>query len=938
MRLTMEKRFSILFLFIIFLFVVLILRIGFMTIIKGEEYYQSAENKVYKKISYEAPRGEIRDRNGILLAGNRPSFVVQISENESEPEKFNEISKKTIQILRDNQEKIIDEFPIVIENGNYFYTFDQRVADWKRDNGVEAYKNAKESFYTVASMLQEQSVIHFSAEDDEHVVQRKINEHNYYVPISVVKWKFIDEMKKEEWLYKYDVRDHFDISAKDAYQILRKYYEIDESLTDEQARDILIVRDLARSKGYLQYEPATLAEDVSQKTVSLIEESSMDLPGVSVKIEPVRYYPYGNFASHILGQIGKISTQGEIDKYVREKGYFQSEMIGKSGIEGSFESILRGEPGYRRVQVDARGRLISSSDSDIESKDPLSGKTVYSTIDFKVQKAAEESLEKTLKLIQVGGVYESPWGDVRLRTNSRIYNKATSGAVVALDVKTGDVLALASYPNYDPNLFVRGISQDEQKKLMPKSNNPLAPKPLYNIATMTAVQPGSTFKMLTGLAALEAGLDPEYSIKCDGFVFEGGRPIKCWIYGEYGGKHDYENLVAALKDSCNYYFYCVSVGYNYFTKQEIPLKEKMSPEKILEMAKRFGLDEKTGIQIEEVRGRVPNEEILLESKKRELRYDITEKMKDYFVDINSSDALYEQRINEIVSWTEENPSRRELIRRMKDLNVKPELVEPITDHVKFSYYVKAKWNRGDVFNLAIGQGAHSYTPIQIANYVSAIANNGHLNKVTVVDKIESYDKKTTERVEKSFVEIPIQDRKYLEYLRKGMIDVTDEGTAKNAFKDFPIKVAAKTGTAQKEGKIPAENEEEYLLSHLSAYQVKYEDIMKKLEEYAKESKTVITDDNRYRYIRKAIKEINPSIRNSDINQFKDDYDNFAWFVSYAPADDPQIAVVTLIFQGGQGGFGATIIRDVIGAYFGLGNDGLKDLEKGEEVVMTNVLN
>lgn len=922
MKLTMEKRFSILFLFIIGLFLVLFLRISYMTIIQGEEYYQSAENKVYKKITYEAPRGEIRDRNGVLLAGNRPSFVVQISENESDKKKLNDIIQKTVRILRENGETIIDEFPIVIENGQYYYTFDRRISDWKKANGIDEWKDAKESFYAVASMLNEQAIIHLDPQDDALAIQKKMNEQNYYIPISVAQWKFTEQMKKEEWLYKYKVRkDDFSISAKDAYRKVREEYRIDPELTDQQAHDILMVRDLTRSKGFLQYEPVTLAADVSQKTVSIIEESAMDLVGVSVKIDPVRYYPNGNFASHILGQIGRISTQGEIEKYVKGQGYSQSEMIGKSGIEGSFEEVLRGKPGYRKVQVDAWGRLISH----IDSEEPQSGDTVYLTMDFELQKAAEESLEKTLKLIQTGGTYESKWGNVRLRTNSRVYDKATSGAVVAIDVKTGEVLALASYPDYDPSLFSRGISQEEQEELMPRSNNPLAPKPLYNIATMTAVQPGSTFKMLTGLAALEAGLDPEYTIKCDGFVVEGGREIKCWIYGDYGGKHGYENLVSALKDSCNYYFYSVSAGYNYFTQQEIPMREKMTPEKIFEAAKRFGLDEKTGIQIEEVRGRVPNEEILLESKKRELYFDITDKMKDYFVDIDSNNELYDKRIREIVSYTEENPSRRELIRRMKDLNVKPELVEPIAEYVKYSYYQKAKWNRGDVFNLAIGQGAHSYTPIQIANYVAAIANGGRLNKVTLVDKVESYDKKKLDVVERSHKDIPLANVNDLDYLRRGMIDVTDEGTARNIFKDFPIKVAAKTGTAQKEGKIPADDEEAYLLSHLSSYGVSHRDVMDKLEEYMKSPETKITEDNRHRYIRKAIKELNPNITNKEINLYKEDYDNFAWFVSYAPAEDPQIAVVTLIFQGGQGGFGGPIIRDVIGAYFKLNEE-----EKAEE--------
>lgn len=917
MRLNIEKRFSILFLFIIFLFVVLAIRIGYMTIIKGEDYYQSAENKVYKKINYEAPRGEIRDRNGVLLAGNRPSFVVQISENEINKKDLNQVSQKAIQILRENGEKVIDEFPIVNNGGEYYYSFDKRVQDWKIKNGIDVTKNAQDSFYVVANALNDQGVITLSPGEDPFSIQKKMNELNYYVPISVSKWQFTEEMKKQEWLYKYKVKEsEFDISAKDAYQRVRKYYEVDPSLTDMQARDVLLVRDLARSKGYLQYEPTTLARDVSQRTVSLIEESAMDIPGVSVKIEPVRYYPYGNFASHILGQIGKIATQGELDYYVKEQGYSQSDMIGKSGIEGSYENKLRGKPGFRRVQVDAWGRLIEN----LNSEEPISGDTVYLTIDAKLQQAAEASLEKTLGLIRAGGTYKSKWGDVRLRTNTRVYDKATSGAVVALDIKTGEVLALASYPDFDPNLFSRGISQEEQDKLMPKSNNPLAPKPLYNIATMTAVQPGSTFKMITGLAALEAGLDPEYSIKCDGFVLEGGREIKCWIYGEYGGKHGYENLVRALKDSCNYYFYCISVGYNYFTKQEIPLKEKMGADKILDMARKFGLDEKTGIQIEEFRGRVPNEAVLLEERKNSLYYDINNKMKDYFVDISSSNSMYDERIKKIVSWTEENPPRRELINRMKDLNVKPELVEPITDYVKFSYYQKATWNRGDVFNLAIGQGAHAYTPIQVVNYVSAIANNGKLNKVTIVDKVETYDTKQIETIAREHTDVPLKNISDLDYLRRGMIDVTDEGTAKNIFKNFPIKVAAKTGTAQKEGKIPAEDEEKYLLSRLALFRVKDSDVMAKLDEYATEPDVKITEDNRHRYIRKAIKELNPNITDKDINVYKDNYDNFAWFVSYAPVEDPQIAVVTLLFQGGQGGFGGPIIRDVIGAYFGLSQE------------------
>lgn len=132
--------------------------------------------------------------------------------------------------------------------------------------------------------------------------------------------------------------------------------------------------------------------------------------------------------------------------------------------------------------------------------------------------------------------------------------------------------------------------------------------------------------------------------------------------------------------------------------------------------------------------------------------------------------------------------------------------------------IKGTWKTGDTFNLSIGQGAHAYTPLQIANYISAIANNGYLNKVTVVDiGIEKYEATDIDKIART-EEIPV-NKNNLEYLRRGMIDVTDEGTAKEIFQNFPIKVAAKTGTAQKSGKIPAIDEEEYLLSHMRDYRV-----------------------------------------------------------------------------------------------------------------------
>ena len=919
MKLDTNNRFQIMYAFICIVFVGLFVRMSYMTIIQGDDFYSVAENKVYKKIESQAPRGEIKDRNGKLLAGNRPSFTVLISQNELVKEKINDTALILMEILRNNNESVSDEFPIKNNGTELFFAFDEKISQWKEKNNIELSKDAKDSFFTVVQNAKDQGLIEATEEESAVDLQKKLNNAGFYPPISVSRWEFTEEIRKQEWLAKYKIKDK-NIDASAAYKLIKEYYEIPDNLDDTKVRDILVIRDMLKSKGYFQYEPVQIAVDVSEKTVSTIEELSIDIPGVTVQINPIRYYPNGSLASHILGQIGRISTQEEIAKYVNEKKYNSSDIIGKTGIEKKYEEILKGKNGYRRVQVDAFGRLINS----IDYETPLSGDTVYLTIDSDLQKVAEESLKKTLELIQTGGTYESEWGNVRLRKNNKIYNKAASGAVVALDVKSGEVLAMASYPDYDPNIFTTGVSASDMDNLMPENlNDPLSPKPLYNIATMTSVQPGSTFKMITGLAALESGLDPNYKIKDEGFIEMGGRRFGCWFWNDYGGKHGEEDLVAALRDSCNYYFYSISVGYDY--AKEKPLPVEMNSGKILDMAKLFGLDDFTGIQIEEVSGKVPDPKQKLDETRKALYYSINAKMRNYFTDITSSNPLYEERINKIVSWMDENPSRTELINRMKDLKVKEDLAVEIAEYVKYSYYNQGTWKTGDTFNLSIGQGAHAYTPLQIANYISAIANNGYLNKVTVVDRIEKYDKSDIDKIARKSEEIPV-NKNNLEYLRRGMIDVTDEGTAKEIFQNFPIKVAAKSGTAQKSGKIPAIDEEEYLLSHMRDYRVDKTQAVNLANKLKSESTENLAS---HRYLRRAILELNPSLSDEDINRFKDNYDNFAWFVSYAPHDNPEIAVVSLIFQGGSGGYAGPVAREIIGQYFGINNQN-EDITTSEQ--------
>ncbi|CAH2214256.1 penicillin-binding transpeptidase domain-containing protein [Tepidibacter aestuarii] len=904
-----KDRYDVLRVSFVVIFSIIILKLGYMTIIKGDYYFEQAQNKVYKKILVEGPRGEIRDRYGRLLAGNRASFTVQLLKNEIEKANANEVGQRVINVLEKNGEKYIDEFPIIRQNGQFAYTYDKNIQEWKDKYDIPASYNAKESFYHIVDGLVDEGVIRVDNNTTEYDLQKMLNENGYYPPIYVSKWEFAENVKKAQWLYRYRIKEE-NISAEDAFGKLKEYFDVSDDLNNDEARKILLFRDLLKSQGYLQYQPIKLAIDVKKETVAEIEELAIELPGVSIETEPIRYYPNENLASHILGQIGKISQQTEIDTYTTDKGYSISDMIGKTGIEKTFEDKLHGEKGFKKVVVDSAGRLIEK----IEIQSPKAGDTVYLTIDKDLQKVAEDSLEKLLKTIQVGGTYESPWGNYRLNDGKKIYNKATSGAVVALDVKTGEVLAMASYPDYDPNLFATGITTEDMNSLLPKNkNNPLAAKPLYNIATMTFVQPGSVFKMITGLAAIDNGLDPNYEIYDKGRIMLGNKSFGCWIWNERRGSHGATNLYKAIEQSCNYYMYSVSVGYDY--AKEKPLPVKMNVDEILRYARLFGLDEKTGIEIEEIPGKVPNPEDKFETTKRSLKYALDRKLKTYFDDITGEDNQeYEKRIGKIVSWMAENPGRGTLLKRLEDLHIKEDKVAEVADLIKYSYFNQAKWTTGDTFNISIGQGANSYTPLQMANYISGLVNGGYKNKVTVVDKIESYDKMNIDKVDLEREKIPLNDNSNLEEIKKAMLRVTQQGTAKKVFGQFPVKVGAKTGTAQKSGRIPTADEVEYLISHMSSYGVNTQEALALADEYEKAEDSKYSKDY---YIRKALYKLNPRLTYDEINRFKDTYDNFAWFVSFAPYDDPEIAVVSLIFQGGHGGYAAPVARDIMVEYFGL---------------------
>lgn len=653
-------------------------------------------------------------------------------------------------------------------------------------------------------------------------------------------------------------------NTEEAFNQVKKRYTISDGLSMYESRGVLRLYEQLNKQGHRAYQPINIAYNIQNTTVAKIEEGLAELPGIQVSIEPVRYYPEGNTASHILGYLGKISQTSEIKKYVEESNYSPNDIIGKTGVEESFESYLRGKNGIKTVEVD----VVGNTTNILDEIKPVPGNNIYLTIDKYLQKTAEDSLEQTLEKISTGGIYESPWGNYQYginRKKGRPYINATSGAVVAIDVKTGDTLALASYPSYDPNLFTTGISNADWLSLFPENDNdPLAPRPLYNVATQTAVQPGSVFKMVTALAGLEKGMSPTKTIRDMGFVEIGNTSPGCWIWNQSRGTHGHVNVYQALRDSCNYYFYSLALGKNQRTGENLGVKVEI--EDIVNLSKQVGLNDKTGIEINipaEFSGGVPNPQQKIIITKNSLRSYLRNNIKKYFKeDLVIKEDEIAEIIEDIVNWTElEEPlTRGEVIRRLDAFGIYPEKKiandrEGLADRIKYTYLNQAGWNISDTINVTIGQGQSSYTPIQMASYISTISNGGYRHKVTLIDNIKNYN--NSEIVHESEIKserIELNDYENLEHVKKGMLSVSNDGSMRKVFSSLPVQVGSKTGTAQRAG-------------------------------------------------------INPSSG--------DTYDDFAWFVAFAPYDDPEIAVAVVIFQGGSGGYAAPLARDIIAQYLGL---------------------
>lgn len=890
--------------------VILLVRLLIVTTFEHATWSRTAEDNSTKTIYTTAPRGDIFDRNGKLLAGSKQSFTVKISAGTQSDTELNNTISRLLAVLNSNHDQLEDDFPIRVSGGKYSYTYDAEITKWLKQYHLPAGTSAEDAFNSLRQKLGIDSSL------DRYEAQAEMqNNHGIYPPISVDTMQYTYETEKNNFLEQYfpDLKDseRSRLTAKQAFEGIRRNMKISSALSTTQARRIMVVRYAIDSLGYSKYKAATVAKKVSQKTVMQLEEGSDNLTGVQVVSETNRYYPNKNTAAHILGYLGKID-ESQLASY-EKKGYSSEDMIGQEGIEEKYESDLKGKNGATKVQVNASGQ----TEKVLSRSKAKKGKDVYLTIDLDLQKAAEEGLSKTINAMRYGGYVSSKYGSSPI---TEAAPNAKSGSVVAIDVKTGEVLALANYPDYDPNLFAEGISSDDWSKLQSDNpRDPLAATPLYNMATLSTVQPGSTFKPVTATAGLQCGLNPdEYRVDA-GAIKLGGRTFACvsWNLSNGTKTHGSLNMYRAIGVSCNYYFYDVATNKDWASGGTLGYTKKMTYKTITDYAEQYGLGKSTGIQLDEAVVSVPSEKKKVAALKTQLSNELYAGAEEYFrSDVAHNNKVLKRDVEALTALLdEEKLDYNELYNTtLTRCGIRRNKREKLATRIYSDYYPQARWTTGDTFNLCIGQGDNSYTPLQICNYIATLGNNGTHHQVSIVRGVQGKGQTKSGRV----TQVKVDDKNYFSQIRRGMryVASSEESSVSKIFKDLPVKVAAKTGTAERAGKVNPKSEVTYIKQHLSSFNANltWSQVNKEMKRLMKTYPSIYESEDTA--VRRAVINLSHGkVTTDDLDRYKSDYDNFAWVVAMAPADNPKIAVCAMVPQGSTAANAAPIVKEVLGCYF-----------------------
>lgn len=687
----LENRELVLSFILVVISIIFIFQLFNLQIINGASYREQAENKIVRTETVSASRGEIYDRNGVLLATNKLTYNLELYRTKVDTSLTNDSIVELVNILTSNGDDVYSTFPINDTQDNFS-------DEYLNDNDLRV--EFLESIELGTDATFEDAI-------------------NYYVEL-------------------YGAQDY---SYEDKIKIIKVKYE-------------------ANLNGYSLFNSAIIAKNISKNSVAQIEELKSRLYGVNIVSVPQRYYVSDTFACHILGYVSKISN----DEYnnLKENGYTINSTIGKSGVEESMETYLKGQDGEKKVVTDSNGNVTSEA----VTKEAVSGNNVTLTIDYRIQQVVENALQNTLQNLQNGTSTGEP------------IPEAKAGSCVVLDVETGEVLAMASYPTYNINSFVDGISTQEWNALIEDDQNPM-----FNRAISGTYSPGSTYKMLVGMAGLASGGITVDELYTDPGIYPYSYNPKCWIYTAHNTTHGTINLTGAIKGSCNCYFY--EVG------------RRIGISQIVEWAKNFGLGQKTGIELSgEATGNIAGE-------------------------------------------------------------------------------IQDGWSLGDTLSASIGQSTNLFTPLQLANYISTIANGGILNKVSLIknvgNDISSVPLSQVAEYMKEFTGVNFETKsldisQYINPIKEGMYAVTTEtgGTAADIFADSNVEVAGKTGTAQ----------------------------------------------------------VSSGANN-------------AIFVGFAPYDNPKIAVVAVVEHGDEGYYLAPMVKEITNEYFNIYTSDAQ-MEKSQEIVENRI--
>jgi len=604
---------------------------------------------ISRTVSLPAARGNIYDRNGILLASGRPSFNIML--------------------------------------------------DWglMRAQGLEIMNsNILELIYTAM----EEGYSHI----DTFPVTRG-------APFSFLSDMTGEQQRRLDAYFAYHRLDP-DISASDLLAWMRRHYRIDYTIGILDARLIIGVRYELEMRFVIEnLGPYVFVRDVTTDFITLISERGYN--GVFSESSFIREY-HTTYAAHILGYIRRMSPQQF--EVLREQGYAMDALVGQIGAEFAFEEELRGIDGRKRVWMTADGTIAD----EIVTHPPQPGNHVYLTLDIDLQTVVEHSLRTQVDIINNERAEASRLAGLEPSAEDRI----TGGAVVVLDVRTGELLSAASYPTFNPLT----LSQDFSNILTDPR------EPLFNRATHGRYEPGSTFKMVTAFAGLRYDVVGRWTtVNCTGRYTRYAQlnfAPNCWIFPIVGVGHHGVDIVSALECSCNYYFMWIA--------DRLPAEPGSSYQQgliLAEVSRAFGLGVSTGIELPETIGRLTTPEWLSEAYAR-----------------------------------------------------------GIVDH--------PSWNSALSVTTGFGQGHNRFTPLQLASYTATIANGGTLFEQSILSRVMSSD--FTEQLH-SFtptIRSQIEEVEYIEFLREGMLAASrgNQGTARAVFRDYPIRVGSKTGTAQVAGR------------------------------------------------------------------------------------------------------------------------------------------